>query len=204
MKPIRSNNEMVKAFLDGRKTCNRKCVKYKGADGRLHPAPTSAQYIGEHCGRHVWEDANNTYSIKPPYQVGDILYVQETFFKFKDKYYYKADIKYEKLDSFFKRCPSIHMPKDAARIFLRVTDVKVERLQDISPIGIRMEGIQSQSIDEWDCEASPESMNLFEFQQVWNSTVKKKDILHYGWNANPWVWVIEFEQISREDTELED
>ena len=74
------------------------------------------------------------------------------------------------------------MPKEAARIFLRVTDVRVERLQDCGNMQAKDEGCT--------CCA--------QFIRVWDSTIKKPDLDRYGWAANPWVWVIEFERISKE------
>lgn len=71
--------------------------------------------------------------------------------------------------SWVKR-PSIHMPKEAARIWLKVTNVRVERLQEIA---------------------------LKEWKNLWNSTIKKTDLDSYGWEANPWVWVIEFERCEK-------
>ena len=78
-------------------------------------------------------------------------------------------------------------PREAARIFLRVTDVRVERLQEIDDGGVVAEGL------EIGCY----------FDELWNRTIKPKDRPLYGWEANPWVWVIEFERISKcgEDTE---
>ena len=96
------------------------------------------------------------------------------------------------------------MPKEAARIWLKVTDVRVERLQDITEEQACMEGT-----DPWDevCYenngwhptfSDPDSggdPNMVDgFHKLWNSTIKKSDLDHYGWNANPWVWVIEFER----------
>ncbi|MCI9085742.1 MAG: hypothetical protein HFE51_04885, partial [Clostridia bacterium] len=104
--------------------------------------------------------------------------------------------------------PSIHMPKEAARIFLRVTDVRVERLQDIitgdykTPLNINAEGLYEPCCRcthvNGDCKDFISQNNcrlLNEFKDLWDSTIKKTDLYHYGWNANPWVWVIEFERL---------
>lgn len=101
--------------------------------------------------------------------------------------------------------PSIHMPREAARIFLRVTDVQVERLQDITEEQARAEGVSPVMITtdldkpEDDREWHEWAPALPGFIILWNSTIKKVDRALYGWDANPWVWVIEFERISREE-----
>ena len=89
--------------------------------------------------------------------------------------------------------PSIHMPKEAARIFLRVTGVRVERLQEID-----------KHWDSYDKEGvrNPKFENISiamqeKFISIWNSTIKPADLEQYGWGANPWVWVIEFERIEK-------
>lgn len=96
------------------------------------------------------------------------------------------------------------MPKEAARIWLRVVGVQLERLQDITENGAKAEG----AIDNRGFIHSPENeYNRIHtarehFAEIWNSTIKKSDIDHYGWKANPWVWVIEFERC--EDWKPED
>lgn len=79
--------------------------------------------------------------------------------------------------------PSIHMPREAARLFLRVTDVRVERLKDMEPDGARKEGFWTYG----------------DFMRAWDGLIRPKDRDLYGWNANPWVWVIEFKRISKEE-----
>ena len=136
-----------------------------------------------------WPSYDN--GLIPPYSPGDILYVRETFFRDVGRYLYKAN--YSDTEKFYrdgkevaiKWRPSIHMPREAARIFLRVTDVRVERLQDIDDDGVAAEGFEI---------GAP-------FDELWDSTIKKADHALYGWEANPWVWVIEFERISREEAQ---
>ena len=97
------------------------------------------------------------------------------------------------------------MPKEAARLFLRVTDVRVERLQDIDYEGCKAEGIW----DDYKTYSEKYHENLARmaylrcFSELWDSTIKKADLPRYGWNANPWVWVIEFERISKETAKKE-
>lgn len=90
--------------------------------------------------------------------------------------------------------PSIHMPKEAARIWLKVKAVRVERLQEIDGQEVLKEGINSHVHPK----ANYFDMNQREmFENIWNSTVKKTDIDRYGWNVNPWVWVMEFERCGK-------
>lgn len=86
--------------------------------------------------------------------------------------------------------PSIHMPKEAARIWLKVTDVRVERLQEIPGEDLIKEGIDL-------FQSNYVRVAFDEFTNIWNSTIKKSDLNCYGWDANPWVWVIEFERCKK-------
>ena len=195
IKPILFNTEMVRAILDGRKTCTRRLIKPQWKE-----CPTCKyvhnEYIYDKMAENVY-CARCGYSLvterRSPYQQGDILYVRETWCKGsygneKEKYYYKADD-----NNFFCTWhPSIHMPKEAARIWLKVTDVRVERLQDITADSIRNEGLSSLAVHCGDMEIA-----LKEWENLWNSTIKKSDIDRYGWDANPWVWVIEFERCEK-------
>lgn len=150
-----------------------------------------------------WPSYDN--GLTPPYHPGDILYVRETWcktdcFGLQDGYAYKANDNSILTETGFvpKWRPSIHMPREAARIFLRVTDVRVERLQDIDGRGALSEGVDNRHSNptmgkRW------ENMQRMEFSTVWDSTIKPADRALYGWAANPWVWVIEFERISREE-----
>lgn len=104
--------------------------------------------------------------------------------------------------------PSIHMPREAARIFLRVTDVRVERLQDITAEQILDEGVEVKfpepkpgyiSLAYTEMRLKPAARK--QFADLWDRTIKKTDRALYDWGANPWVWVIEFEQISREEAQ---
>lgn len=161
IKPILFNTEMVRAILDGRKSCTRRVVK---------PQPTAC--YGAQC-------------IKPPYQPGDILYVRETFIQAAAHiFWYKADDKlWMSKDLLWK--PSIHMPKEAARIWLKVTDVRVERLQEMTDDDAEAEGCFDYT------------STALGFPDVWNSIIKKSDLDRYGWDANSWVWVIEFERCEK-------
>lgn len=211
-KPIIFNTEMVRAILDDRKTVTRRCVKpqpksrlcytFAGSDYGTwgYPAPSSYEIWGEEYRLSediTKEDIKKRW--KPPYHTGDILYVRETWCDDRQfthdstpgRYFYKAS---ENGD--FKWKPSIHMPKEAARIFLQVTDVRVERLQDITEAGAEAEGAVNNigMIHSPDNEYDHIHTAKEHFIEIWNSTIKKSDLDTYGWDANPWVWVIEFER----------
>ena len=211
MKPILFNTSMVRAILDGEKTCTRRIIK---------PAPKENTPLGfvlsstdsKNEGLFAWgksELGERICYAKLPYKVGDILYIRETWANTwtpegEVGFVYKADgepkdfpywgnakqVKHEVW------MPSIHMPKEAARIFLKVKSVRAERLKDISDEGCYQEGISSTIFYD---EAEHiqiagiglnDSLERAAFSLLWNSTVKEDK---YSWEANPWVWVIEFE-----------
>lgn len=193
MKPILFNTEMVRAFLAGRKQVTRRAVK--------EPYYIDDEEVSRISGLAIHRGTNITDGMPYPdqiYRPGDILYVREAFFKDAGRYMYKAD--YSDSEKFYRNgkevsikwCPSIHMPREAVRIFLRVTDVRVERLQDITEEQAEKEG----------CTAHGGNLALDEFEEVWHRTLKPADRDLYGWAANPWVWVITFERISREEAGL--
>lgn len=214
IKPILFNTEMVRAILDGRKTVTRRLVNDKTIirNDQEIAKNLRGQFelynVTSRCG------IPQNIFFKPPYQPSDILYVRETWTSDKkiygnnviNNYYYRADGKIEFLDHSgceldFVWRPSIHMPKEAARIWLRVKEVRVERLQECGKgwcLGIEKEGIvtpQSPILYASD-EAFHEALRE-EFKKVWNSTIKKSDLDRYGWEANPWVWVMEFERCEK-------
>lgn len=197
IKPILFNTEMVRAILDGRKTCTRRIVKGAIPDDAMWGYTMFTPKGCISC-RGVYADEYGEKFFRLPYQQGDILYVRETWCKGfwmneKERYYYKAD------DNDF-HCvwhPSIHMPKEAARIWLKVKDVRVERLHDITGKSVLREGINSHVHPDADYfDGNQREV----FAELWDSTIKKSDIDRYGWDANPWVWVIEFERYEPMET----
>lgn len=207
--PILFNPDMVLAILDGRKTVTRRVVKYTAND--VYDAA---------CAKGIWHEIYDPkdppgglialyvkHMKKSPYQSGDILYVPEAWkcrfamldpdglgyevifrdrqhvrFRFETEERAKKWVKYARKPQEYWQSPYF-MPREAARIFLRVTDVRVERLQDITDDDIVAEGL------EIGCY----------FDELWDKTIKPADLTLYGWVANPWVWVIEFERISKEE-----
>ena len=215
IKSILFNTEMVRAILDGRKTCTRRVVKGFIPDDALwgYTAFTPKGHIS--C-RGVYADGYGEGFYKLPYQPGDLLYVRETwdcYPEYEDEnapsiYYYKADgdLRLEGYRNIGWLSP-IHMPKEAARIWLKVTDVRVERLQEITEDQTEEEGflfmppclhMTGENYCDIDGPCTSEikycDMGAGELfgKVLWNSTIKKSDLTCYGWDANSWVWVIEF------------
>lgn len=196
-KPILFNTKMVQAILEGRKTQTRRLVK-----------PIKSHYVMD------GKPTNN-----PPCNPGDILWVRETwnygyvessdaegsheswfeelrkpatgYLGALSRYFYLADKADEQIMDEIggKWRPSIHMPKDAARIFLKVKSVRSGRLQEYFDASCaHAEGI---IIDRpHSCQEAVEA-----FVKLWNSTIKPAELPRFGWDANPWVWVIIFERI---------
>lgn len=230
-KPILFNTEMVHAILDNRKKATRRLMK---------PQPVLQNNIWMLDGAG-WSDGVTSVPIMPghslyrkaKYNPGDYLYIRETWCnvnksEYEPDYYYFADTRicedYDSTEWTWK--PSIHMPKDAARLFLKVKEVHIEQLKQMTvddvlqegvsgveppPICIKgakePEGFRSWSKDKQDdwieSAARATYIGWLEYadkvfskmQTLWDSTIKKDDADKFGWNANPWVWVIEFERI---------
>ena len=176
MKSLIFSTPMVKALLAGTKTQTRR--------------PLKPQPVGKF--------------LKPPFKPGDLLWVRETWASCtsdgKTCYLYKAWPQFDTCepgDIDWNWRPSIHMPREAARIFLKVTDVRAERLQDIDNGDAESEG----------CFGIPCSCNggcgdcldtcwvespVKQFWNLWDLIYAKKP--EYQWDANPWVWNIAFER----------
>ncbi len=215
IKPILFNTQMVQAILDGRKTTTRRIVKGNINDLDLIGTGSSkcndtfdTTLFGKLDKEKVW-NSDVKERVKAPYMPGDILYVRETWFEgdildFNEDIAKRNIVLYrtddlEKYDiEEIKWRPSIHMPKRLARIFLKVTGVRVERLKRIEAGQCKAEGIDlgykiENSFDAGEyCKA---------FGELWDSTVNKKDMDKYSWNANPYVWAIEFERIEKSEVE---
>lgn len=195
IKPILFDTEMVRAILEGRKSCTRRICK----DANEYTVPDMDFYNADRrtYAVHNFVDKEHTEQLSTaertcPICTGDILYVRETWKKAPNGYYYYEDWQRNDIADVTKWKPSIHMPKGAARIWLKVTDVRVERLQEITIDDIRNEGLSSMAVHAGDMEIAIE-----EWKNLWNSTIKKSDLDRYGWDANPWVWVIEFERCEK-------
>lgn len=246
MKPIIFNTDMTSAVRDDRKTATRRLPRRKYCDsvfeffrGQLCEAAPDKPPIknGDGTTTHFLRPY---VPCKPPYLLGDILYVPEPWkcyaiwddmgyvvefpdgeyvgFEFTDPERARRWKKYLDKPAHQWQSPYF-MPREAARLFLRVTDVRAERLRDITEEQATREGIY-QLLDEgqkdykcWTYKAHPRGNGTSGkvwskdggarscFLGLWNSTIKMGEQALYGWEANPWVWVIEFERISKEEAE---
>ena len=217
-KPILFNTEMIRAIQDGRKTATRRIVKNNICECTSKVVNGVCKLCDDKGG---FCSPDEYVKKRSPYQVGDYLYVRETWVKgrivgSRNNYYvshgilsdyiFKVDCLRKSIEFYgIKWTPSIHMPKEALRTFLRVTDVRVERLQDITKDGAIAEGAETDEyldFEEWATAVAPPGSRMITlrdyFSELWNSTVKKSDIDKYGWDANPLVWVIEFERVEVE------
>lgn len=209
IKPILFNTDMVQAILEGRKTQTRRAVRFFECD--VYDMACAAGIWNE-----VFDPENPPKALiewfvrnkaRKPFRTGDILWVRETwcqcatidsFFDSINRYAYKADYEDDALPP-CKWKPSIHMPKDAARIFLIVKNVRAKRLQDMNLEDFKAEGIW----DDYKASSEKHHENLQRaaypvvFKELWNSTINKADLPTCGWDANPWVWVIEFERTQK-------
>ena len=189
IKPILFNTEMVRVILDGRKSCTRRINK----DANDYVVPDMDFYDSDKrtYAVHNYADKEHTDKLSIaertcPICPSDILYVRESYSELSFGYVYKADGEnIDHLGNVIKWHPSIHMPKEAARIWLKVTNVRVERLQDMTDDDAEAEGCFDYT------------STALGFPDVWDSTIKKSDLDSYGWTANPWVWVIEFERCEK-------
>lgn len=207
-KPILFSTEMVQAILEGRKTQTRRVVKpqfkegytpkiYKGNDERWHVESRKSRTELEFIDWNVL-------------QKGTILWVRETWFStrsdnkelleigYTGHIKYKADNNYDPVKDCVGRSwkPSIYMPKSAARIFLKITNVRVERLNNISEYDAICEGVEllkstNKYRDYEDCHNHFNHARI-SFASLWNSINTK-----LTWRSNPWVWVIEFERVEK-------
>lgn len=211
-KPILFSTEMVKAILSGSKVQTRRVVK---------PQPTNNDYsptfFTDHFGKQFLEFRKSEVLVESktwecPYgQVGDVLWVRETFAKIKSletgltysltkadfEHYENKLIQGEKV----KWKPSIHMPKEACRLFLKIKSIRVERLRDISEADAVYEGIEVIHFAEpsvpifkrYDLKEKLGTVNpIFSFESLWQKINGRQSLIN-----NPWVWVIEFERIEK-------
>ncbi len=183
-RPILFSASMVRAILDGRKTQTRRIVKDTGLyaiDEKFHGEETANRERGNLATQCKYG------------QPGDWLWVKETFQAHPIYGYpvYRSDYMLENgrygpnpvdAENWPWR-PSIFMPRRASRITLKITSVRVERLQDISDTDALAEGITGYE------HGADQPLPVMCYQTLWDSLNAKRG---FGWNVNPWVWVLEF------------
>lgn len=207
-KPILFSTEMVQAILEGRKTQTRRIIKpqpifFGRNDERI--AVEFRKNIFEFYDVMRNDPFSILFSLKPKFQIGDILWVRETWqttWNENKKSWdtiYKADGGYWiDDDGIMKWKPSIYMPKKRARIFLEVTNVRVERLRDISEEDAIAEGFGPVINDKYPAPGkfinhlnNHHMFNAIDsFASMWVKLNGKG-----AWKSNPWVWVYEFKQV---------
>lgn len=192
--PILFNTEMVKAILENRKKQTRRLLqpqpyktedfiiegleeKIKGAEILRHPKRIKYDGIFKSQASKLWP---------AKYQIGDVLWVRETWIHWNGYYQYKPLPFGEELG---KWKSSIHMPKEAARIFLKVTNVRCERIIEISCEDCKKEGVNYHKHENKDVD---DFLALEAFMELWQS-INGKD----SWEQNPYVWVYDFEQVEK-------
>jgi hypothetical protein len=201
-RPILFSTEMVQALLDGRKTMTRRVVKGAALDW-LAPEIFTPEFV-----------ADPANSLCPYGQVGDVLWVRESFVKATDS---EGDYVYKALSTLSKKIftkwkPSIFMPKAACRLRLKITNVRVERLQEISEDDAKAEGIFYYDSPLFNEVRYADYLNLASdwreaissFRSLWDSVNGAKkgrprngsgEVVDYSWSSNPWVWVVVFEKV---------
>jgi hypothetical protein len=214
-KPILFSTPMVQAILEGRKTQTRRIVKPQPKQELEFFGWKLPEYIQVAFGKGVKTESLHKF---PFGQIDDVLWVRETFFKNPNTgvFVFKAATEMRIIDTdFVKWKPSIFMPKEIARIWLKITDIRVERLNKISKEDAIAEGIDFEVFDQEDNTLVYENYlrgkNFYSFSEYqWNfgKEIHSAPVASYcslwestqgdgSWNNNPWVWVIEFERIEK-------
>lgn len=210
--PILFVTDMVRAIMAGSKTVTRMVVKPQPQADQIYPLGICTDGDRRDTGRFGFGTnscGGNILFVRPPCSPGDLLYVRETWNISKaGTYLYKTDSMGNYANPYSKWHPSIHMPKEAARIWLKVTDVRVERLQEITEEQAKAEGVTYEQAGEagyerwtpsfYDPDSGGEPWYVGAYAWIWNSTIKKSDLDRYGWDANPWVFVISFKKMIKD------
>jgi hypothetical protein len=204
MKPILFSTLMVKAILEGRKTQTRRIIKPQPLvhnDVIKMPIPIDeySKLLGEYTKKgytQIYTKGVLEGMIAPlcKYEIGDVLWVRETWAKIQtneggDSFVYRADDDFYKdnIEGWGGWKPSLFMPRDACRLFLKIKNIRVERLQDISEEDSVSEGVKKNDWEFEDGECPETYKEGFKF--LWESINGEK-----SWEDNPFVWVIEFEK----------
>ena len=198
--PIIFKPEMVKAILEGAKTQTRRIIKVPPCEIHEHGGTVSVtkprKFKNEYARLCPYE----------PYHVGDTLWVRERFCNvnkkgIKPEYYYFADTLFQKIEDYNPKewtwQPSIHMKREAARIFLEIISISVGRIQEIGEKDAKAEGVHpcfwfqpfGKPEDESITFDNNQPTHKAAFFNLWDKINAERG---YSWESNPWVWVIEF------------
>lgn len=212
-----NNPDMVRSVMSGQKTLSHLICRVPESACRVEYNVRYGRYEAiyeretEHCRSEMHKP------LRSPYAPGDLLYVKEphaplyasktpTEGEAPVGYVFSADTEAD----IIKRClrehscqdkdelyygkwrPAAYMPRSAARIWIRVKDVRLQRLQEITFQDIQKEGLNTKAVHAMD-----EMTARAEFAQMWNSVIQKKDLGRCGWEASPYVWRIEFERVQK-------
>ena len=202
-RPILFSTGMVKAILDGKKTMTRRVFKGETVGNFdcmctiKKGLPKKQLNIWGAMFKQIYDGFPTHYFTPSPYGfIGDLLWVKETFAIHAGESFYRADecvfgkkANYTEVNGvlFAGWKPSIFMPKKFARIWLKVTEIRVERLQSISDSAAIQEGINRTN-------TSIQGYATTRFKGLWNSINEKRG---FGWDTNPWVWVVGFERVQK-------
>jgi hypothetical protein len=197
-RPILFSGPMVRAILEGRKTQTRRVMKPQPPEWVEKFGYTAFTPFGHISGRGLYKHRELAEKFfKLPYgQPCDRLWVRESFRVFNggdgtSGIIYKADHQVP-AEGIWK--PSIYMPRWAARITLEIVKVRIERIQDISERDAESEGVTGIPRSR---ELYPTDDFVYPFRSLWNSINEQRG---FGWDKNPWVWVIEFKVDSKRST----
>jgi hypothetical protein len=196
-RPILFSSSMVRAILEGRKSQTRRVMRHQPF------VEFGGEWVQKARGGGYWNWHNAQPQILEdcPYgKPGDLLWVRETWGRNPDDQgaiYRATDPAWDAEETGLKWKPSIHMPRWASRLTLRITGIRVERVQSISERDASREGLETRVRDgytEW-CDGRPEGW--FNYPQIafcglWDSINGGKP--GASWAENPWVWVVEFEK----------
>jgi hypothetical protein len=222
-KPISFNTQMVEAILDNRKSVTRRVIKPQPSSKMYTGFCTESTMKNDKtvgCCMFGNDYGEAKEYAKPPYQVDEIYYVRETWrigylnddtkemiiiFKavqtgcdIETKKCKFSDERYEKFRKFAKKKgwqSPYFMPREAARVFIEMTKIWVEKLQEIDDEGAKAEGANFVNGYNVGWEEKMNRSVIQRYEDIWNSTIPKKDIPIYGWNANPHVWANEFKRL---------
>lgn len=223
--PILFNTEMVQAILDNRKTVTRRIIKPS-----YRPDERGFQVFTNMGTKERWAEKIDTEEMRfdspryvtPPFQPGDLLYIRECWALrpciecMDEESCSKTPITHEDKEAITEGCyiyraehphpkritwrPSIHMPKAAARTWLKVTEIKIQRLREMTLDDFLQEGV----VIRPEAFNDPENAYLqarTDFIDIWDSTIPKEQQALYGWAANPWIWAIGFERCEKPKSE---